>query len=192
MDLTKLQNDILNAAIVIIANYGLAHLSIRHIARDVGIHESTIYSHFKSKDEILECILDNYMDNAVSKCAEFELNGKSCLNKIELHFKNNAMEFITAPEKTKVYWLSLMSCEGAAFEKVKAISNYIKNWLCKTIEEGQKNSEITSDYSAKNLSSIVTGNIYLYCRRQAFNNDYDIKDNIQDTWKMIEKMLSDK
>ncbi len=49
---------ILDAAIDLIAKEGFDAVSIREIAKTVGIRESSIYNHFRSKDAILDTIID--------------------------------------------------------------------------------------------------------------------------------------
>lgn len=51
---------ILDAAIDLIAKEGFDAVSIREIAKTVGIRESSIYNHFRSKDEILDTIIDYF------------------------------------------------------------------------------------------------------------------------------------
>ena len=52
---------ILDAAIDLISRKGFDAVSIREIAREVGIRESSIYNHFKSKDEILDTIVEYFI-----------------------------------------------------------------------------------------------------------------------------------
>jgi len=49
---------ILDAAIDLIAKEGFDAVSVREIAKAVGIRDSSIYNHFRSKDEILDTIID--------------------------------------------------------------------------------------------------------------------------------------
>ncbi len=51
---------ILNTAIDLFSNKGFNAVSVRDITRGVGIKESSLYNHFKSKDEILETIFWNF------------------------------------------------------------------------------------------------------------------------------------
>lgn len=51
---------ILDIAIDLMSAKGFDSVSIREIARAVGIRESSIYNHFKSKDEILDTIIDYF------------------------------------------------------------------------------------------------------------------------------------
>jgi AcrR family transcriptional regulator len=53
-----------DTAFDLISVYGYAGTSIRNIAGKVGIRESAIYNHFKSKEEIFAGILDYYKNSA--------------------------------------------------------------------------------------------------------------------------------
>ncbi len=52
---------ILDVAIDSIARRGFEAVSVRDIAREVGIRESSIYNHFKSKDDILDTIIGYFI-----------------------------------------------------------------------------------------------------------------------------------
>lgn len=51
---------ILHAAIDLFSQKGYSGVSVREITREVGIKESSLYNHFKSKEEILTTILDYF------------------------------------------------------------------------------------------------------------------------------------
>jgi len=51
---------ILDVAIDLIAKEGFDAVSVRDIAKAVGIRDSSIYNHFRSKDEILDTIIDYF------------------------------------------------------------------------------------------------------------------------------------
>lgn len=54
---------IFNSAIKLFMLRGFDNVSLRDIASDVGIRQSTIYNHFKSKQEILDTIYDFFCHN---------------------------------------------------------------------------------------------------------------------------------
>ena len=53
------QQQIIDAARKLIVKYGSEHLTVRRIAKEVGISEAAIYRHFKSKKEILFFLADH-------------------------------------------------------------------------------------------------------------------------------------
>ncbi|MBE6505085.1 MAG: TetR/AcrR family transcriptional regulator [Methanobrevibacter sp.] len=55
------KNKILEVSIDLFSEFGYDNVSMRQIAREVGIKESSIYNHYKSKESILETILDYYI-----------------------------------------------------------------------------------------------------------------------------------
>lgn len=63
------KEDILNQSINLFAQKGYNAVSVREIASAVGIKESSIYNHYKSKQEILDTIF-NYLTEEMTPDAE--------------------------------------------------------------------------------------------------------------------------
>lgn len=57
---------IFDVSIDLFSEYGYDGVSIRQIAKEVGIKESSIYNHYKSKESILDAILEYYIDRMMS------------------------------------------------------------------------------------------------------------------------------
>ncbi|MFS0862335.1 TetR/AcrR family transcriptional regulator [Fredinandcohnia sp. 179-A 10B2 NHS] len=54
---------IFNTSLDLFSQRGFSGVSIREITREVGIKESSLYNHFRNKDEILESILNYFRDD---------------------------------------------------------------------------------------------------------------------------------
>lgn len=54
------KDKILSVAINLFSQKGYSGVSIREITREVGIKESSLYNHFKSKDEIITTIFESF------------------------------------------------------------------------------------------------------------------------------------
>ena len=52
------KNQILTSALNLFSEYGFDGVSVRNIAKEVGVRESALYKHFKSKQEILDKIAE--------------------------------------------------------------------------------------------------------------------------------------
>jgi AcrR family transcriptional regulator len=70
---------ILECATKLFAEKGYSAISVRTLAREVGITEGSIYNHFKSKKEILETILENHEKQLL----EFMPTGRSLITAYE-------------------------------------------------------------------------------------------------------------
>jgi AcrR family transcriptional regulator len=58
---------IFNVSIDLFSKHGYNGVSIRQIAREVGIKESSIYNHYKSKESIMDSILKYYIKQMISE-----------------------------------------------------------------------------------------------------------------------------
>jgi len=70
LDTLVRRRQIAEAAMSLIAQRGLRSLSIAAVARRVGLVPSGIYRHFKSKDEILDAVLDRVEERMLANVAE--------------------------------------------------------------------------------------------------------------------------
>ncbi len=85
------RDEILDAAAELFTTQGYASTSTRSIADAVGIRQSSLYHHFKTKDDILEDLLDSTVSGglafarAVAAGAEGEAAGGSRLHAVALY-----------------------------------------------------------------------------------------------------------
>ena len=59
MKISKTKAGIIEKATDLFYRHGFVKASIRDIVKAVGITNSTVYIHFKNKDEILYCIIED-------------------------------------------------------------------------------------------------------------------------------------
>jgi len=64
------RRQIINAARKLIIKYGSEHVTVRKMAKEIGVSEGAIYRHFKSKRDILSLLLDDIENTLL---AELEL-----------------------------------------------------------------------------------------------------------------------
>lgn len=62
LELAGTKEKIFDVAVDWFSKYGYEGVSVRKIAYGAGIKESSIYNHFKSKEELLNCIFDYFQE----------------------------------------------------------------------------------------------------------------------------------
>lgn len=110
---------IFDVSINLFSQKGFDAVSVREIAREVGIRESSIYNHYKNKEAILDAIIDYFMSEmAQSSPPEEEMD--KLLETPELFFEIGARAYIErmgAPNTEKIW--RIISIELYHNEKIR-------------------------------------------------------------------------
>ena len=72
-ELTKRQEEIIQSSIQIIDKRGIQGLTIKNLAKEIGVTEGAIYRHFENKKQILLSILSLFRE----KMKEFQESARS-------------------------------------------------------------------------------------------------------------------
>ena len=127
---------IFHVSIDLFSKYGYDGVSIRKIAGEVGIKESSIYNHYKSKESILDSILDYYIERMMAN--DIPLNqastnmdeGFDCFYKAGL---NAFLSQLKDEEMSKITRLILIESfhneKIRGFMKKSIIEDAVNGWI---------------------------------------------------------------
>lgn len=118
---------IFNVSLVLFSQKGFNAVSVREIAREVGIRESSIYNHYKNKEAILDAILDYFMAGLTQDNPTEEETEQLIDQGPDVYFKVGAQMFIervNTPSMEKIW--RLVSIELYHNEKIR---NFFKKEL---------------------------------------------------------------
>jgi AcrR family transcriptional regulator len=152
------QEQIIQAAMNLIASRGLKGLSMAALANRIGLVPSAIYRHFKSKNDIVDMVLDfiqeRLLTNVRIACKEtsepMERLQRILKRHVETLRENRAIPRIIFTEdvfsgnpkrKTKVY---------------RIVNGYLEG-LNKIIRDGQEKGQIRSDIDSKTVALMFLG-----------------------------------
>ncbi len=68
------RKQIVAAARKLIVKYGSEHITVRRIAKEIGVSEGAIYRHFKSKTDVLSLMVDDIEETLIG---DVEKNDKN-------------------------------------------------------------------------------------------------------------------
>lgn len=188
--LTSLQRrkEILDIALEIIFNQGFSNLTIKNIAEKIKLTEAAIYRHFKSKKEIIECLVDlvfkkNQIDDPVGDPAA--LLKEIMFKRIEQFKKEPRMTAITFQEE-------IFSEYPDIRDKFKQQWKTNEGILLKIIERGQKEGFFSPDVNPKSFVLIYMGSMRMILyqwKRDNFSEQIDkiAPFIIKDLFKILEK-----
>jgi AcrR family transcriptional regulator len=110
---------IFDVSIDLFSQRGFDAISVREIAREVGIRESSIYNHYKNKEAILDAIID-YFISELAQSGPPEEEMERLMETPEIFFEVGAKAFIErmSEPKTEKIW-RIISIELYHNEKIR-------------------------------------------------------------------------
>jgi AcrR family transcriptional regulator len=160
------------------SNNGYAGASIRQIARAVGIRESAIYNHFKSKEEIFLAILSDYKSKSLStKILNDELLDElDNPEKFLQDFAKRLVEFWNTPKEKKFIRLLLMEQFTKVGSVELSVTEYVNELrgICRLIFSEMVKNNIAKKYDPDILAEQFTAPLFLirteHLSREGENN----------------------
>jgi AcrR family transcriptional regulator len=145
-------------AIQIIDELGIQGLSTREIAAREGISEGTLFKHFKNKNEIIQCVLDNFSKfdfDIMESVKNKKLNFKDSI----IYFSNSYVEYYNNYHEitSLVNAYEIFRWDLKLGERYKGILQARWNFLKELIDNGKKNEEILPEIESEDLADIIIG-----------------------------------
>ena len=163
MQLTVRQQEIIDAALALIAEQGIQNLTIKNIAAALKITEPAIYRHFDSKFAILDALLDSFDHGSVSVLADSAANQRSPLERIEAFVLDRYRRVKERPYLSKVMFSGeLFLFDERLSGKMLAMMHRHKTRISALIEEGQAEKYVRAEKALRS----VKGGRYAYLFRE--------------------------
>jgi len=151
------QKEIIEISLEILKQGGSQKLTMKMIAKHVGISEQAIYRHFKNKVAILASIIE-YFRSRVSKILKRAKEAGSPIQQIQ-KFIETLLEYFDNHPGVAVVVTSedIFQNESSLNEEIgKLVENRISN-ITTIIQNGQAAGEITDKYPARDLAFMILG-----------------------------------
>ncbi|MDR4948799.1 TetR/AcrR family transcriptional regulator [Neobacillus cucumis] len=150
---------IIDAAVVVIAENGYHQAQVSKIAKQAGVADGTIYLYFKNKEDILISLFEEKMGEFVEKIEEKIAGkvtaGEKLLMMIETHFQllsqDHHMAIVTQLELRQ-------SNKDLRLRINEVLRGYLKV-IDKIIIEGKETGEFSSDLDVRLARQMIFGTI---------------------------------
>lgn len=181
------QKQIIEAAQKLIFKYGSEHLTVRRIAKEVGISEAAIYCHFKSKASILTFLI-NHIENVLlsdlsreadaDQAVTAEIIGKT----IEKHFSaidnRKGMAFLVIAE------IISLGDKRLNQKTAMTVDKYISR-LRELLSEGVQAGDIRDDIDLQTAAMLLFGMIQGLVSIWALNNgNFNLAEKYTALWQI--------
>lgn len=184
MKQTNTKQQILLAALDLFSQNGYAGTSIRQIARAVGVRESAIYNHYKSKEEIFNAILSEFKSRTIGEkvLSDDLLDDMANPEKFLKNFAVRLINHWNNPEEKKFIRLLLME----QFTKIGSHELSVKDYLielrslCKMIFGEMAKAEIIKKFEPDFLAEEFIALLFFIRTEYMSSDDLSNIDLVQD------------
>lgn len=158
---TDRQIEIMEAATARIDKYGIQNLTIKTLAADIGLSEPALYRHFKSKNEILLCLLHYFITKMKKRISTIIMNHNATAEEeLRIIFNSQLQTFTEKPAIVSVIFAeSIFHFDGSLSNKVSEIIELMQQFVQSNIERGQREGQYNKRINASTLTTIILGSI---------------------------------
>jgi AcrR family transcriptional regulator len=185
------QRQIVDAARKVIIKYGSEHVTVKKIAREVGISETAVYRHFKSKRDILFLLAEYIEQSLVEDITKATTKGhtpleilndvlRSHLSSVE---QRRGISFQVIAEIISLGDKKLNIRVSQAIDKYTAC---LKDLLFEGVKSGEIREDIDLDAVAIALFGIVQGLVNIWALH---NYSFDPKQRYTALWSIFREAI---
>ena len=185
------REEIINAALTLVANQGVRSMTIDRIARLVGIVPSAVYRHFAGKSEIIAAVLTMIVGRMKHNIYEVDKENKDSL----VAFRNLLMRQIKLVKEFMVIPHILFSEEvysenPALRAKLHDLINTFLSALAELIKKCQKQGSVRQDIEPFRIATMFLGlfqpSAFLY---HLSGGTFDVVKQVDISWKLFSAAL---
>ena len=190
---TDRQQQIIEAAIELISEKGIQQLTIKNLAKKIGLAEGALYRHFESKVDILLGILTMFKSNKNMALKQMQSSSElDALAKLQSLFQERFAQFNANPAIAAVIFSEeIFQNDKQLSEEVFQIMQESQEVIRRVIENGQQAGQMRTDISAKQLSLLITGALRLIVTQWRLSGfAFDLQKEGNKLWKSIKQIIT--
>ena len=188
---TERQQEIIDVSLEIISTKGIQGLTIKNLAKRIGISEPAIYRHYDNKISILLAILDYFKTSGEFLFGNLDSLATSPLKKIEAIFQSYFNAFRQNPSLvTVIFSEEIFRNEPMLQQKIADIMDKNSAVIKSLVAEGQAKGEIKPDIESKYLTLIIIGSLRMMVKKwQMGDKAFNHREEGENIFKTLEQLI---
>ncbi|GMU21681.1 MAG: TetR family transcriptional regulator [Phycisphaerae bacterium] len=187
------QEQIAEAALALVAGQGMKALSIARVARRVGVVPSAIYRHYRSKNEVLDAMLDlirgRLLANVEAVCAE----SSDPLERLHLLLRRH-IKLLRDNQGIPRVVFSQELHHGDTQRKARMYA-LIREYLGQVAEiacDGQRNGQIRLEFTPESIAMMYLGIVQPAALLWDFSDgNFDVTRHADQAWQILDAAIRD-
>jgi AcrR family transcriptional regulator len=160
------RKQIIDALRKLIIEYGSENVTVRRIAKEIGVSQGAIYRHFKSKREILDFLIDYIEENLIGDVEKkdphantLEILENVIKNQLSAIEQRKGVSFLVVAE---IISLGDKRLNRKIYDVLNNYISHIKNIVIRGIQSGEIKTGIDPGLAAETFFGIIQGLVSLW------------------------------
>lgn len=164
--MTDRQQEIVDAAIAIIAEDGIQRLTTKELSRRIGITEPALYRHFENKLAILVAILEHFAEWSAATLRRIVESDLTPDEKIRELFRRHTTRFMESPASSGVLFAEeIFKDPRELSDAVMRTMGVAEGYVRQILEEGITAGAFRRDVPLEHLALTTMGSLRLLVTR---------------------------
>ena len=185
------KDQIVNAAKKLIIKHGSENLTIRAIAREVGLSEGALYRHFKSKRDILSLLADTIEADLLGDIKVSNIEGESYSKILDNILKGHLSAI---KQRQGISFQVIAMCISFGDKKLnkrlsEIINKYIeeiKSLLRRGVESGELRENLDLDGTALLFFGMIQSLVNIWALS---NYEMNLEESYESTWNALKECI---
>lgn len=149
------RNEIITTAEEFFLTKGFNKTTVNDILKRIGIAKGTFYHYFTSKEEVLDAVIGQIVDQEIIRAKEIQDSEATALEKLITFLSQNSSEDTHKEEIVDKFQMP----ENALMKQraLEGTINQVCPVLAEIIEEGKQQEEFETDYPLESIQFLVAG-----------------------------------
>lgn len=178
----------------VIIKHGSEHVTIRRIAREIGITEGAIYRHFKSKRDILSHLVEDIEMNLVGDIDKGIASGGTPLQMIDTTLKRHISRI---QQRKGVSFLVIAEIISLGDQKLnqqmtEVLNRYMAR-IADLVSEGVRSGEVRKDVSPETMAVLLLSTLHGLVNMWALSHHgFNLEERYLTLWEMLKQAIAGK
>lgn len=190
--LTNRQEEIINAAIQIIAEQSASALSMRGVAELVGISEPALYRHFENKDDLLLKLIAYINQNQQATLQKTSSPDKHALEQLEELLERIIENYAQYwPLTTTLYATGMFYSNRELMDEHSSVIESSMISIERLIEKSRAARDVNEKMTVNQMALVIFGSMRLLTERWIMSErDFDLVVSWRYVWKALRTVLT--
>lgn len=185
------RRQIADAARIIAVKYGSEHVTVRRIAKEIGVSEGALYRHFQSKRDILSLMVERIEEDLVADIEKGSTDGGTPLEILDRSLRNHVSAIqqrkgISFQVVAEIISLGDKKLSRQASQALEAYNRRIGDILSAAIRAGEVRKDVDPGKAANLITSALQG---LVGRWALGNYDFDLEQEYLSAWLILREAI---